>query len=204
MYKTRIDLTGQRFGRLKIIKYSHTDKHKKASWVAVCDCGETKVIKTNSLRSGKTNSCGCLHREQLVGRSMVHGDRYTHLYSRWLSMHRRVSESNQYAKRYFDRGITVCDRWKSYINFKQDMEVGFNEYLSLDRIDNNKGYYKENCRWADAMTQAKNRERTHIVLHNGERFSPREISEMLHTNIDSTRFLVYQGLSYEEIKNKLC
>ena len=116
-----------------------------------CVCGKTMLVKLHHLRSGGTKSCGCR-------RGVKHGLWKTDIYRTWQAMINRCSPNAVPATRakYYDRGITVCERWKDPAVFASDMgEKPFSNY-SLDRIDNDKGYSPENCRWASASQQARN------------------------------------------------
>ncbi len=144
-----INLIGQKFGRLIVIRRADNDKQGKSRWLCLCDCGKEKIIRGNNLKSGNTKSCGCL--------KIKHGHRKTKTYRSWASMIQRCT--NPKNKRYRDyggRGITVCKRWMKFENFLADMgEVP--EGYQIDRINNNKGYCRSNCRWVTAKTNNRNK-----------------------------------------------
>jgi hypothetical protein len=155
----RLELTGQKFGRLTAVRDIAIIKGQGAQWLCRCDCGNEAKIIAKRLKSGHTRSCGCLHTEA-VRRPRTHGGSQTNAYSSWQNMISRCTHPSYPSyEHYKARGITVCDRWKSFENFLADMGErpgGFREY-SLERIDNDKGYEPGNCCWATWKEQAKNR-----------------------------------------------
>lgn len=158
------DLTGIRFRRLVVLRYAHTDKHQY--WVCRCDCGNETVVASNQLKKANgTVSCGCAkvaHGESILGR-------VTHTYRVWMQMRNRClnPKCTDY-KHYGARGITVCPEWDDYLRFKADMgdrPLG----RSLDRIDNSRGYCKDNCRWATRAEQMANTRVARWIAFNGKR-----------------------------------
>lgn len=167
-------MTGKKFKRYTVVSYSHT-KNGVAMWDVVCDCGNKRVARSYDLKSGKQGSCGCLKREKIIKKFTKHGECRTPLYNRWRNMLNRCRyRKRKEAKNYILRGITVCSDWHEFLNFKRDMEEGFKPELELDRIDNNKGYYKENCRWVTREINSNNKRRSHKIKEKDKYYSIKE------------------------------
>lgn len=158
------DHTGQRFGKLVAIEYvGSTGAKGKAQWRCVCDCGGEKICKAENLLRGKSKSCGCDRHENRVAQVTKHGHargdngKPTTTYRTWHSMLQRcLNENTGQYEDYGGRGITVCDRWRSFENFLADMGEKPSG-LTLDRIDVNGNYELSNCRWATQHEQAINK-----------------------------------------------
>lgn len=165
-----IDLTGQRFDRLRVIKRGANIGGRPA-WLCECDCGNIKTVSANHLLQGKTGSCGCLHNELLSSRSTIHGDapreHKTRLYKVYNNMISRCHRPGFPAyHNYGGRGITVYDEWRnSYAAFRAwALSSGYDEnapkgVCTIDRINNDEGYYPENCRWVSMKVQSSNTRR---------------------------------------------
>ena len=174
------DITGQRFSRLIVIKFSHSDKGMM--WECKCDCGNTVVVKGTQLRNGHTKSCGCYQHDKRMENFTKHNLCNTPTYTTWDSMIQRcTNHNNTNYPRYGGRGITVCDKWLSFEGFIEEMGLRPPKF-TLDRIDYNKGYYKENCRWISMKRQANNTSKNVNITYNGETHTVSEWAEKLHIN----------------------
>ena len=194
-----IDLTGKRFGKLVVLKRVENNMHRQPQWECLCDCGNKTIVVGQKLRKGITKSCGCLVYEQKA--RMTHGMTGTVLHNRWLNMKSRCfNPKNKRYARYGGRGITVCPEWMDFSNFYEwSMANGFSENLSLDRIDNDKGYSPENCRWANPKQQSNNTSRNVKICYNGEEKTLSEWCELLNLDYKLIHGRIHQsGMTFEE------
>ncbi len=164
MVMTVVDLIGQRFGFLTVLRRAPQSlaRVKTARWVCVCDCGTVVERQSQYLRKKSrvyARSCGCRHGNE------THKMTDTRPHRTWVAMRHRCSDpKNKDYKNYGARGITVCARWQeSFENFWADMAAGYSADLTLDRVDVNGPYTPENCRWATAKQQSNNR-RSNVML----------------------------------------
>ena len=155
-----IDLKGRRFGRLTVISRKENTKNNISQWECQCDCGKTTIVRSDHLIHGDTKSCGCYEIEaREKGANLHHGGKHTRLYNIWCGMRKRCNNPNcQAFENYGGRGITVCNAWSSFPCFRDwALSHGYNDTLSIDRINNDGNYEPGNCRWVNAKTQANNR-----------------------------------------------
>lgn len=167
-----IDLVNLRFGRLVVVEQAGKNKWNKRLWLCHCDCGEDRVILENRLKSGETRSCKCLQRDGVITRNTKHNHakrkNKSKIYSIWTAMIQRCT--NQNSKDYFlygGRGILVCEHWKQFSNFLEDMGEA-PEGCQIDRINNNGDYCKENCHWVTTKQNNRNKRNNHLATHNGK------------------------------------
>lgn len=169
----KIDLTGQRFGRLQIVSEAQ-NKGTETRWHCICDCGNKCIVGTNSLRRGVTKSCGCLQRERSKEAHTIHGGtrhgKSSRLYQVYKGMFARCYNPNNNSYKWYGlKGISVCEEWKSFDAFRSWAYAnGYDEDsplwrhgCTIDRIDPNGNYEPSNCRWADSHTQRVNRGVSH-------------------------------------------
>jgi hypothetical protein len=169
----RIDIEGQRFGRL-VVKRFHSTINGVTRWECECDCGNSSIVYSNNLRRGITKSCGCIHKEKSKETATKHGLSETSIYRAHYAIKQRCLDENNYCfKNYGGRGITICEEWldddNGLINFYNwALSNGYSEGLTIDRIDNNGNYEPSNCRWATMKQQQNNKRNNHIIDFNGE------------------------------------
>lgn len=169
------NLISRKFGTLTVVSFSHEGKRRRKYWNCLCDCGKTSIVEGSHLRSGHTKSCGCISKNMIGDATRKTGLSNTKLYFTYKNMcNRCYRETNDMYYIYGGRGITVCDEWKDkergFEYFAEwALSNGYSENLTIDRIDNNKGYSPDNCRWSDLLTQANNKRNTRYLVINGEK-----------------------------------
>ena len=184
------DITGNRYGRLVALKFSH---HGGKSgyvryWRCRCDCGSEITASIGHLNDGHINSCGCYRKEFTTQLSMTHGLAKTKEHNIWVDMKKRCYAKNCSSyKNYGGRGIYVCAEWRNdFPAFLRDMgkcPAG----KTLDRIDNDGPYSQENCRWATRTEQSRNKRTTRFVVIDGVKISLGELSEKSGIHYDILR-----------------
>lgn len=208
IFVRKVDITGQKFGKLTAIKKVGSDGHSSL-WLCRCECGNEKIVTLPHLRQS-TKSCGCLSKEvarlngeksKIGERSRVHGDFGKPLYGVWAAMKRRCNNPNScYYKEYGGRGIRVCADWLEYIPFKEwSLNNGYQNGLSIDRIDSNGNYEPANCRWTTMKKQQNNRRNNIRLLYKGKSYTPLEITELTGLRPRTIRGRLERGWSIDEI-----
>lgn len=203
-----IDLTGETFGRLRVLGREGINKHGQLTWACECECGNRKVTLGMLLRKGQVQSCGCLQKEITASINKTHGKAATPIYYIWRSMMDRCHAPKSHAySRYGGRGINVCERWQSFEDFYADMGDR-PEGKSLERIDNNGDYSPENVVWADAKAQANNRRSNVILEHNGEKKTMQQWADQLGVKIQTIWARIDRGWTVDraltqEVRNVL-
>ena len=168
MATKRLSLTGQKFGKLTVVKFVKMIKKGKATyshWKCLCDCKKIIVVRGSSLVEKNTKSCGCLNTggNGNSGKNKTHGMSRTKFYRIWVAMQTRCYDASHSSYKYYGAiGITVYKRWQKFENFRDDMYQSYlkhkknNNYTSIDRINNNRNYKLSNCRWATMKEQRAN------------------------------------------------
>jgi hypothetical protein len=177
MVKTKINLTGQKFGRLTVISKNAIGlRNGSARWNCVCDCGNKTVVTTSNLINIHTGSCGCLWKETVT----THGMSSSPEYRIWSLIIQRCINSN--CPRYHDyggRGITVCDRWlNSFEAFYEDMGPRPSPDHSIDRRENDGNYEKNNCKWSTRVEQQNNKRNNVFYEYNGRKYQIAELIKL--------------------------
>jgi len=191
------DLEGHHFGRLHVLRRMGSDKFGEAMWLCLCECGNTLAIRGSSLRKGLTTSCGCYHAEKCT----THGMNKTPEHRAWRDMKARCAGTDAAKTNYpyhAGRGIPVCNEWiNSFVNFYRDMGPKPSRKHTLDRINNDKGYSKDNCRWATVNQQTNNTRRNVKVSLNGATFNLKEWCQRKALNYNTVRSRIRRGWSAE-------
>lgn len=185
------DITGKRFGRLTVLGFDHMDRWGSSYWMCECDCGDTTVVSRKHLLDGHVTSCGCWN----VDSHVTHGFSDNVLYHTWVSMRQRCNNPKQTSyENYGGRGITVCDDWDDFENFRDwAISNGYSNELTIDRINNDDGYYPENCRWVDNKTQANNRRTNRLVTYSGNTHTVSEWARIMNVNYSTLLTRVKRG-----------
>lgn len=171
-YSRKKNLKGQKFGRLEVIEESQPFRNKDGSiqcagWLCKCDCGNTVVIRANSLLMNSTKSCGCLNREK-PSNNIKHNMSSTIIYKKYISMKKRCFDKKQQNYKYYGgKGITICNEWlgkDGFVHFYNwAMANGYSDDLTIERRNINENYCPENCCWIPQALQAHNKANTYLV-----------------------------------------
>ena len=190
-----IDLTGMVFERLTVVNRVENSKYVK--WHCICECGKEVDVYGKALRNGTTKSCGCYTKDRLK----KHGLSHTKLHGVWWGMMQRCYyEKHVDYKWYAEKGIGVCDEWRNDFKAFYDwaMENGYKEGLSIDRIDNDKGYSPQNCRFATPQEQANNRTTNIVIEYNGKSQTLKQWAAELDIKYSALYDRYRRGMSFEE------
>jgi hypothetical protein len=209
MAAKRKNLTRMKFGKLTVIRYAYSKRY--AYWLCRCDCGKEKNVRSSHLIRGAVKTCGCSWIENgqrtikfAQDSNVTHGDTVcgrTRLYGIWINMKQRCKADGH--KDYGGRGIRVCDAWYDYTAFKRwALENGYNDTLSIDRIDVNGNYEPENCRWANNEIQSNNTRRNVFITCFGETKTVSQWAKYLGISLSTFSRWLKQGKTIEGITGK--
>lgn len=194
---------GQKFARLTVIRLMpDRNKWKQRMYELECKCGTRIIANGSDVKTGHTNSCGCVLREKTVKRNTKHGLTYSRTYSIWCAMKTRVLNPNvDNYKHYGGRGIKLCPRWqRSFKAFLKDMGEAPQGH-TIERIDNNGPYRPSNCKWATKRDQSNNTRRNRFVTFHGKRMTVAEWARASGCSASAFYKRLARGLSDEEAIN---
>jgi hypothetical protein len=190
--------SGDRFGRLVAVKDDGI-RSGRHYWIFLCDCGTIKTICASSVKNNSVRSCGCMHLERCKSglNRIKHGDarvgHVTRLHGIWRGMLKRCyTKTSPSYNRYGGRGIRVCDEWvNNYVAFRDwSFNNGYNEKLTIDRIDNDKDYSPENCKYSTEKEQARNRNTTVWIYYNGKKTTIPTLADTLGLPCEKLRYKI--------------
>lgn len=182
LHRIDMSLVGQRFGRLVVKEFDHLEKNRGSYWKCQCDCGNKKIILRTDLLNHHTISCGCYAKENMQKRSYKHGLSNARIHRIWNGMKQRCSNPNCHNyKNYGGRGIQVCKEWQTFITFYDwAINNGYNDQLSIERIDVNGNYEPDNCTWIPVSQQLSNKRNNVFFTYNGETYTIEQWSKKLN------------------------
>lgn len=197
-----LDLTGRRFGSLVALDRVGQDRFGAWMWRCQCDCGVEVEVRGATLAAGRTSACASCATSRA---STTHGQSNSALYSRWQSMKARCTDpANKHYQNYGGRGIRVCERWlHSFENFSADMSATFDECLEIDRVNVNGDYSPENCRWADRITQQRNRRNNSRITYGGHTRTVVEWAEVLRMKPNTLTTRIRRGWPTERVLREI-
>ena len=189
------DLSNKTFGYLTPL-YVEKNKNKHIYWLCKCVCGNCRLLQTYQLTSGKVTSCGCMNEKTKKSAIIAQNKR---LYTVYSSMIARCHNPKSISYKYYGaKGITVCDEWKTNFEtfLKWSLQNGYNDSLSIDRIDNSKGYCPSNCRWITLSQQFQNKTNNVLYTHNDETHTMSDWCRILGFSIDLAKSRRKQAKKY--------
>lgn len=190
-----VDITGEKYGMLTVVErstdYVSPKGYKSVRWRCVCDCGNETIVRACYLKSGAIRSCGCI--KVTDPNRKTHGGTGTRLYKIWTGIKKRCYNRNDTNyEDYGGRGILMCGEWREEFEHFRDwaMSHNYSDELTIDRIDNEKGYCPSNCRWADSVTQANNKKTNHFITYNGK-------------TMTMAQWSAETGIKYQKIRDRI-
>lgn len=194
-----MNLSGQKFSYLTVVEHAGRNHIGKHTYLCRCDCGKTIVLRGEDVKSGNTKSCGCMRRQMTIDKNFKHGFSKTPMYNVWCALKERCTNPNDRAyKNYGGRGITVSEGWMDYEGFHRDMVGTYREGLSLERVNNEIGYNRENCIWASRNVQGNNTRRNHFIEYKGNRLTVSQMARKYNLHPTILQGRLYKGWSMEK------
>lgn len=187
---------GSTVGRLTVVQIHAVKTGKQNHYYCrcACTCGKTKSVRIDHLRNGKIQSCGCLSSELLINRNMTHGLSKSTSYKCWAGMINRCQNpKDPRFKDYGGRGISVCERWLSFENFLEDMGQRPSMAHSIDRKNNDLGYFLSNCYWATLTEQQNNTRRNKFITFQGQTKTAAQWARHLGLDVVTLRARIQRG-----------
>lgn len=198
-----IDMAGQKFGRLTVIREVDNSQYRSnaAMWECRCDCGNTIVVKGVSLRTGHTKSCGCYGIDKIREFATKHGESGTRLYQTWADMKIRCNNPNHKSySNYGGRGISYYSDWESFEEFRDyAIDNGYDDNLTIERIDVNVGYFPGNITFVPLGDQPSNRRNSIHITHNGVTKTLGQWASDFGINRGTAWFRYMKGYPFEAI-----
>lgn len=195
------DITNQKFNRLTAIERIYCSRQKKMAWNCLCECGGSIVATYTQLKSGNTKSCGCLNHEKILERNTSHSESKTRLYKIWVGIRQRCNNPNKKSYvNYGGRGVKVCDDWDNYLNFKEwAISNGYEDDLTIERIDPNGNYEPSNCTWIPKGDQSKNRRSCNFLTFNGKTQTVSDWARELNINRTTINTRLRKGWAIDKV-----
>ena len=174
----KFDITGREFGYLTVISRDlSTIGERNSKWICLCKCGKTTVTTRSSLITGHTTSCGCKHYES---KNFTHKMTKTRIYRTWNNMRNRCRYKLKKSEKYY--GMDIYKPWYEDFSafYNWSLENGYSDELSIDRIDNSKGYFPDNCRWVTMKEQQRNKTNNIKITYEGKEYCLKNLCEKLN------------------------
>ena len=192
---------GEKYGKWLVIDEGTDSKHRRCK----CDCGEIKDVRVDHLADGRSRSCGCSKKENhpWIYKGNPWRGRLNRIYGNMLR--RCYDEKSDNYSRYGGRGITVCEEWRNSFDTFADWAYsnGYSKYLSIDRIDNSKGYSPKNCRWV-TMQEQQNNKTTNIFFEiDGERKTAKQTALIAGVKPSKIYQMLRRGVTKQEVLSRI-
>ena len=197
----RLTNIGDRYGNVVVLSFKYK-KDGRDMWECQCDCGKIFIARGSNLRSGNTKSCGCNFRKNARLYHIKHNNCNSRLYHIWHSIKQRCLDKNRPEyNRYGGRGITICNEWINDFQAFYDwaMANGYQDNLSIDRIDNDRGYFPENCRFVTRDVQQNNTRYNHKITIDGETKNITQWAREYNLNVSTLWLRIKKGWSKDRL-----